>query len=429
MARLLLTLFVLIHLGVGCGSSPPGRLIVEDELKTLDRPRLELAADPFLREGAQVYVGAVSEGGPRDLSTRLARLNLLERSQVRSQVVVLYFTLSPRFSEIRVGSRYSEYLPPGALEVQRERSFNPLLRAGRTSEAIASTLTACWSEIEAARRLRHQVGLGLLALVPLAALAKILQAFYYRHYQSWPAKRFRRVLEATPWARARSRRSHATQRHQISQRLAEVQGHLTQALSDERQQFGQHQRQEWRELTVSFCSAEGLSDDRLVALYDEAQRTERELLSYLRVHSIMLSRQEQVRRLLTEFGRTQTSRKARRLAKKDPHREDKERQRVALEDRYQAILDHWKAAVGAPAYLAATANQAIQELELLESEVRKCWAQLSPATYPTPSKTFDDPSHHSSAPSEPSRQTSTEVPDCNHGWTSNDGESRAAGEW
>ncbi|MBN9419057.1 hypothetical protein ABS71_07545 [bacterium SCN 62-11] len=137
MGRLFFLWFWLI--AVSCWAEPYGLALV-DELKQLDRPSLELAAAPLLKRGASVAIVLVRHGDERDVVKQLTQLGLWNQ-RISPTGILVYVSLEPRYSELRVGARFSDDLPPSTLEKIRQESLNPALREGRYQPALVESLT------------------------------------------------------------------------------------------------------------------------------------------------------------------------------------------------------------------------------------------------------------------------------------------------
>lgn len=197
--RLLLVLLLAV---LGCGAAPaPGVVVVADEIGVLGG----VASPALVEDGATVALLLVERGGRDDVWGRLRSAGLTRGTSLHPGVVVVYVSRQPRYSELRVGSRYSELLPPATLERVRREALNPALASGRFREAFAGTLEALGREVAAAEAWRAR-GLAWLLL----GLVAVLPAWWLwgRLYPYTPAGR----REAERWrldaaeARERARR-------------------------------------------------------------------------------------------------------------------------------------------------------------------------------------------------------------------------------
>lgn len=143
---------------------PPG-LVVTDELRVLDESRCRRAAQGLTGQGATMALFLVEEG---EVWSRLREAGLTRGTRLNPHVMVVYASRDPRYSELRVGSNFSEALPRPTLERLRTGVLNPALAAGSYEQGFTDTLQAL--EVELARG-RDTMATGRLwALGALAGL-------------------------------------------------------------------------------------------------------------------------------------------------------------------------------------------------------------------------------------------------------------------
>jgi len=188
-----------------CSSEPAARLVVRDERNALDVSRLEKAAAPLLARGADValFVAAKGDDTGRDLTYRLnaEALGHDGNAGIAPSAIAIYVSYAPRYSELRAGSRWSEFLPSVTLRAIRDRTLNAALRRtdGDTADGIVATLDALDAAIASGQDANRMVGrlamIGVGALVGGLLLAALLTG------------RFADMWAATPIGRWQQRRA------------------------------------------------------------------------------------------------------------------------------------------------------------------------------------------------------------------------------
>lgn len=211
---MIVILFAVLFLS-GCGASLPGRLVVNDQTGNLDQARIAGAAAPLLQRGAVVAVFLVERGDDRgdDFTRRLAGESLQRGGRIAPDVLALYVSFDPRYSELRAGERWSGALPDATLRAIRLETLNPALQAGLPTAGIAATLERM--EVELAmpgwQRLPSGWGwwlvAGMLALVVIALRDHPVLFRLQTALGATPPGKFASWLWAqTPIARQRARR-------------------------------------------------------------------------------------------------------------------------------------------------------------------------------------------------------------------------------
>lgn len=124
----------------GCATAP--QLLLADGGGRLDRAEIERAAAPLLGRGATVAVLVEGEG---DTGARFARhldaAGLLRGGEIAPEAIGVYISYAPRYSELRVGARWSGAVPPAELEAIRQ-GLNDALRADDPTGGAAAALGA-----------------------------------------------------------------------------------------------------------------------------------------------------------------------------------------------------------------------------------------------------------------------------------------------
>jgi uncharacterized membrane protein YgcG len=176
-----LTSFVVIVLGMllaSC-SATAGRLLLHDEHSLLDQARIAEAAAPLIERGAVVgiFVQAQGDANGADFQRRLAAADLLEQDQIAPEVIALYVSFAPRYSELRAGTDWSRHLPDATLRQVRTEVLNPALREHQPTAGLAATLLALEAQLAGPpllERLQALPGSAVLALVVVSVLVAIL---------------------------------------------------------------------------------------------------------------------------------------------------------------------------------------------------------------------------------------------------------------
>lgn len=134
---------LLLALLAGC-TTAPGRLAIHDETEALNRAQLEAAAAPLVARGVVlgVFLAARGDDTGADMQRRLGAAGLLAGEAIAPEAIAIYVSLTPRYSELRAGRRWSAALPDAALREIRLGALNPALRDGSPSEGVAATLGA-----------------------------------------------------------------------------------------------------------------------------------------------------------------------------------------------------------------------------------------------------------------------------------------------
>ncbi|NJM07706.1 TPM domain-containing protein [Candidatus Gracilibacteria bacterium] len=196
-----LAAFVLIILLLSaCGQAP--QLQLADDTGLVERAALENAAAPLLARGATVAIYVVGSGDTSgaDFNRRLAAEGLQGDRVVADNVIALYISFEPRYSEFRVGGIWSAALPDATLRTIRQQILNPALRAEDATAALSATLSAFEATITAypfgARG--NQIALVLLALLAIAIVGVLTLSFL--------ADPLATLWARTPFGKAQQRR-------------------------------------------------------------------------------------------------------------------------------------------------------------------------------------------------------------------------------
>jgi ribosomal protein L29 len=131
----------------------PGQLALEDRAEVLERSKIEAAAAPLLNAGHTVAIFTVNNGDEtgQDFSQRLQKAGLWRSNDIHPDILAIYVSLTPRYSELRAGSNFSSALPDELLRTIRLEQLNPNLRAGTMSTGVEATLKLFERELNAAQ--------------------------------------------------------------------------------------------------------------------------------------------------------------------------------------------------------------------------------------------------------------------------------------
>ena len=215
-------LLVVALLAAGCAQAS-GRLLLVNEAAILDRQRIEAAAAPLIARGATLAIVVAERGDEQgaDFARRLEAANLLRGGAVAEDVIALYVSRDPRYSELRAGGRWSGALPSDALRTIRLETLNPTLRAGSFTDGIVSALAALDTRIAGAssplawlaNTIRWLI-YGLLAAVMLFFAAVLFSPLFEWLKDLWlaspPGRLAGWLWQQTPPGRRRAARRRAT---------------------------------------------------------------------------------------------------------------------------------------------------------------------------------------------------------------------------
>lgn len=120
-------------------------LTIDNQGCSLDRSRLEAAAQPLVERGARVVIVCTDDAGgdiARYLDGRLSSLGIAESSNVGDlppNAIIYFVSLDPRASGIIAGQGWAS-LTEGIVEDLRLNSLNPQLQAGNFTVAFANAM-------------------------------------------------------------------------------------------------------------------------------------------------------------------------------------------------------------------------------------------------------------------------------------------------
>lgn len=219
--------FIVLGLFLAGCSAAPGRLLLADERGLLDHALIAEAAAPLIERGAVVgiFVRAQGDTSGTDFAHQLAAAGLLEQDQIAPEVIALYVSFAPRYSELRAGTDWSQRLPDAALRQIRTQMLNPALRENQPSAGLTASLLALEAQLAGPtllERLQALPGMAVLALSSVALLVAIfLRALLGDWWRRSPPGRLTQWLgDQTPFGRRRlEQRLKHTQRR-LEQRAA-----------------------------------------------------------------------------------------------------------------------------------------------------------------------------------------------------------------
>lgn len=196
-----------ILLLTGLVQAEPYGLVVVDEVKQLDRPALQQAAQPLLQRGASVAVVLVRHGDERDVVKQLSQLGLWSGTQIAPSGVLVYVSLDPRYSQLRAGTRFSDDLSPAALEEIRQEMLNPQLRQEHFQQAAADSLQRMEQRLSHSLSAKDWIARITLTFLSIAFL-KVFGFFGWLgdlFWESWAGRTLLRLWSLTPIARRKER--------------------------------------------------------------------------------------------------------------------------------------------------------------------------------------------------------------------------------
>jgi uncharacterized membrane protein YgcG len=182
----LVAALLLILLLASCAAAP-GHLLVRDESGMLDQAQIEEAAAALLARGAVVgvFVAAQGDATGDDFQRSLAAAGLLERDQIAPEVIALYVSFVPRYSELRAGTDWSARLPDAALREVRTQLLNPALREGQPGAGLAATLLALDQQLADPSLNERVAALPLAAGLALSVVALLVVILMRRPLSDW----------------------------------------------------------------------------------------------------------------------------------------------------------------------------------------------------------------------------------------------------
>jgi uncharacterized membrane protein YgcG len=202
----------------GCARAS-GRLLLIDEPAALDRARIEAAAAPLIARGVTLAIIVVERGDEQgaDFARRLEAAQLLHGGVVVEEVIALYVSREPHYSELRAGGRWSSALPSETLRSIRLDVLNPTLRADNFTDAVTAALAALDTRLVADSSFLRWMGAaarwlvyGLSAVVMLFFAAMILKPLLEWLKDFWlaspPGRLVAWLWEQTPPGRRRTLR-------------------------------------------------------------------------------------------------------------------------------------------------------------------------------------------------------------------------------
>jgi hypothetical protein len=202
----------------GCARAS-GRLLLFDEAAALDRARIETAAAPLIARGATLAIMVVERGDEQgaDFARRLEAAQLLRGGAVVEDVIALYVSREPHYSELRAGGRWSSALPSETLRAIRLDVLNPTLRADNFTDAVMAALAALDARLVADASLLGWLGAavrwlvyGLSAAVTLFFFSGLLKSLFEWLKDLWltspPGRLVAWLWEQTPPGRRRALR-------------------------------------------------------------------------------------------------------------------------------------------------------------------------------------------------------------------------------
>jgi hypothetical protein len=208
-----------------CGVAPPGRLLLIDTAGTLDEAGLARPASPLMARGITLALVLAESGDDSgaDFAGRLAAAGMLRGGQIAPDAIGVYVSLSPRYSELRAGARWSDYLPPPTLERIRQGALNPALREGRTADAFASALSAVEGEIQAGKE-REWAGLWItFGMIGVFLLGLLVMSNKDNIANTWSRSPAGKLVS---WAWGRTPAGRAAARQELLRALAAERGRI-----------------------------------------------------------------------------------------------------------------------------------------------------------------------------------------------------------
>ncbi len=135
----LLALFLTVLVSPVLAQSNP---TIVDETGNLDVAAVQRAAQPLVARGAQVGIFLVQRGGEDDALRRYQRAGLASGNAINPDVIAIYVSFDPRYSEIAYGDRWNAALRTNNnSETIRQNQLNPGLASGNATRGVVDALT------------------------------------------------------------------------------------------------------------------------------------------------------------------------------------------------------------------------------------------------------------------------------------------------
>jgi uncharacterized membrane protein YgcG len=119
-------------------------LIYHDAAGQLNRAQVTSAAQKLIARGAQVAIYTVnSNGGADDFQRQLEADGLAQGGSIKPNVIAIYVSYNPRYSEIRAGDKWNAALKTNNnIDAIRNNELNAGLRDNDATTGVVNTLTA-----------------------------------------------------------------------------------------------------------------------------------------------------------------------------------------------------------------------------------------------------------------------------------------------
>ncbi|PMP83161.1 MAG: chromosome partitioning protein ParA, partial [Roseiflexus castenholzii] len=116
---------------------------IVDETGDLDVAAVQRAARPLVDRGARVGVFLVQRGGEDDALHQYQRAGLASGGNINTDVIAIYVSFDPRYSEIAYGDRWNAALRTNNnVETIRQNQLNPGLASSNATRGVVDALTA-----------------------------------------------------------------------------------------------------------------------------------------------------------------------------------------------------------------------------------------------------------------------------------------------
>jgi uncharacterized membrane protein YgcG len=141
--RMIGALFLLLLLATPA-LAQSGSLIYHDDAGQLNRAQVTSAAQKLIARGAQVAIYTVnSNGGADDFQRRLEADGLAQGGSIKTNIIAIYVSYSPRYSEIRGGDKWNAALKTNNnIDAIRNNELNAGLRDNDATAGVVNALTA-----------------------------------------------------------------------------------------------------------------------------------------------------------------------------------------------------------------------------------------------------------------------------------------------
>lgn len=142
MVRRLAALLILLTLFLPTVALAQGQFRFRDQASELEETTVRRAAEPLLARGANVAIYTLRQGEVADFEALLERDGLRTQQGDENNLIAVFISYDPRYSEIRSGQNWSGTLTTRALTSIRQNELNAGLQGGNATGGVVNALEA-----------------------------------------------------------------------------------------------------------------------------------------------------------------------------------------------------------------------------------------------------------------------------------------------